>query len=70
MVVVKLVNVQLQWQLVLIQIWLISSKYMRIKTNKKRLGGKFVLNLNFCVEALNISGQSNTQEKKVLSVFN
>ena len=31
--------------------------------------GKFMLNLNFCVEALNISGQNNTQEKKMCSVF-
>ena len=28
-----------------------------------------MLNLTFCVEALNISGQSNAQEKKMCSVF-
>ena len=28
-----------------------------------------MLNLNFCVEALNMSGQSDTQEKKTCSVL-
>ena len=28
-----------------------------------------MLNLNFCVEPLNFSGQSNTQEKKMWSVL-
>ena len=28
-----------------------------------------MLNLNFCMEALNISGQSHTQEKKMWSVL-
>ena len=28
-----------------------------------------MLNLNFCVEALNISGQNKTQEKKLWSVL-
>ena len=28
-----------------------------------------MLNLNFCVEAFSISGQSNTQEKKMCSVL-
>ena len=41
--------------------------YKKIKTNKKV--EKFMQNLNFCVEALNISGQNNTQEKKMLSVL-
>ena len=36
---------------------------------KKKTGEKFMLNLNFCMEALNISGQSHTQEKKMWSVL-
>ena len=39
------------------------------KEKKKKNGEKFMLNLKFCVEALNNSGQSNTQEKKMCSVL-
>ena len=45
-------------------IWLTSSKYIREskQTEKKGGGGeKFLLNLNSSVEALNISGQSDTR---------
>ena len=50
-------------------IWLTSSKYIREskQTEKKGGGGeKFLLNLNSSVEALNISGQSDTQS--ILSI--
>ena len=56
-------------KMIQIQIWLTSSKYRRESTQTKVKGEKFMLNLKFCVEALNISGQRHTQEKKICSVL-
>ena len=63
------VKLQLKKKLVQIQILLTSNKYRRESTQTKVKGEKFMLNLKFCVEALNISGQSHTQEKKICSVL-
>lgn len=49
------------------QIWLTSNKYIRESEQIEKRGGgreKFLLNLNFSVEAFNISGQSDTQGEK------
>ena len=67
-----MINVKLQLQLVWIQICLSSSKYRReskqTKKRKKKKQGEIHAELKV-VEALNNSGQSNTQEKKMCSVL-
>ena len=68
-----MINAKLQLQLVWIQICLSSSKYRREskqtkKRKKKKKRGEIHAELKV-VEALNNSGQSNTQEKKMCSVL-